>query len=102
MSLCRAAAALSSPPLECTAYETGRVCCRNSGSAIGAALSDSESPVRASLSLSSTTKSPGPASSISTFWAPSVRKKWATRSSVRVRGFTTVASFLSVPENTRT
>ena len=40
---------------------------------MGASASQSVSPVWASLSFMSTTKSPGPASAISTVWAPSVR-----------------------------
>ena len=68
---------------------------------MGASRSQRVSPVRASLSLSSTTTSPGPADGISTVWAPSVRKRRETRSSLRVRGFITVASALSVPERTR-
>ncbi len=78
------------------------MCCRNSGRMAGAALSQRVSPVRASLSFISTTNSPGPDSSISALCAPSVRWKWAMRSSVRVRGFRSTASRWSVPEKTRT
>ena len=73
MSLWSAAAALSSPVFAWTAYDTGRVCCANGGSTTGASRSQSVSPVWASLSLSSTTNSPGPASCTSAVCAPSVR-----------------------------
>ena len=69
---------------------------------MGASRSQRVSPVWASLSFTSTTNSPGPASGTSAVWAPSVRKKWETRSSERVRGFISVVSGLSVPEKMRT
>ena len=102
MSFWSAAAALSSPVFAWTAYDTGRVCCAKGGRTIGAAGSHSVSPVCASLSFMRTTNSPGPASGTSAVCAPSVRCRWVTRSSLRVRGFITVASCFSVPEKTRT
>ena len=69
---------------------------------MGASRSQRVSPVWASLSFTSTTNSPGPASATSADWAPSVRKKCGHALLGRVRGFISVVSGLSVPEKMRT